>query len=88
MATYRLRITPHAARSIKKLPAGVRQRIGGAVEGLRAVQRPPGVEKLRGYQVRYRIRVGDYRVIYDIEDAIVTVVVIDAGHRREVYRDP
>ena len=59
-----------------------------AIEGLAEVQRPPGVEKLRGHRVRYRIRVGDYRVIYDIEDAIVAVIVIDAGHRREVYRDP
>lgn len=59
-----------------------------AIEALANAPRPTGVEKLRGHQLRYRIRIGDYRVIYDIEDAIVTVVVIDAGHRRDVYRDP
>ena len=48
--------------------------------------RPRGVEKLEGRENRYRIRVGDYRVIYEIHDEVLLVLVVRIGHRREVYR--
>ena len=82
---YRVFITPAADRAIAALPQNVRRRIAGRITALADDPRPPGAVKLSG-QDAYRIRVGDYRVIYSIEDDRLIVIVIDVGHRREVYR--
>ena len=62
------------------------QRIGIKVEALAHALRPRGVGKLEGQENRYRVRVGDYRVIYEIQHAVLVVLVIRIGHRREIYR--
>lgn len=59
-------------------------RILKSISELAADARPPGCKKLTGRQ-GYRIRIGDYRVIYNIEDRILTVFVIDIGHRKDIY---
>ena len=56
------------------------------MRGLAANPRPPGVEKLAGPDDFYRIRVGDYRIIYQIQDDVLMILVVKIGHRREVYR--
>ena len=61
-------------------------RIVQCIRSLADNPRPPGVEKLSG-QERYRVRQGDYRIIYGIEDRILRIVIVKAGHRRDVYRD-
>ena len=73
-------------RDLKKLPEQVRQRLQPHIESLATDPRPPGVVKLEGAENGYRIRVGDYRVLYEIHDAVLRVAVVKAGHRREVYR--
>lgn len=84
--SYRIEFTPSAARAFRKLPASIQSRIASKIDVLAENPRPHGVEKMGGHENRYRVRVGEYRVIYVISDGprLVTVAVI--GHRREVYR--
>lgn len=87
MAEYRLLIKPSAAKEIEA--AGTkrdRQRIVGRIHSLATDPRPPGSERLAGPAALFRIRQGDYRVIYAVDDAHRTIEVIKVGHRREVYR--
>ena len=83
--SYRVDFTTAAARQVKKLPRPARDRILDAIEDLADDPRPHGARKLVGEQTAWRIRVGDYRVIYDILDTELTVTVVRAAHRREVY---
>lgn len=83
--TYRIEYTSAAARQVKKLPHPIRGRIMDAVDGLAEDARPPGARKLVGERTAWRIRVGDYRVIYDLVEQELTVTVVRASHRREVY---
>lgn len=83
--SYRVEFTTAAARQVKKLPHPARARILDAIEDLGEDPRPHGVKKLSGEQTAWRIRVGDYRVIYDVLDAELVVAIVRAGHRREIY---
>jgi len=83
--TYSVEFTSAAARQVKKLPRPARDRVLDAIADLRREPRPQGAKKLVGEQTAWRIRIGDYRVIYDIFDAELVVTVVRAGHRREVY---
>ena len=82
---YALDYLPGASKAIARLPRDMQRRILDGVEKLSANPRPPGSVKLTG-QDAYRIRVGDYRIIYTIHDRRLLVLVIDVGHRRDVYR--
>lgn len=85
--TYRVRFHGTAARSLAKAPATVRRRLQGAIELLAIDPRPPGAVMLRGGdRGRWRVRVGDYRIVYVIEDAELVVLVLRVAHRREAYR--
>lgn len=86
MATYRIEINKAAGREIEALPVQVRLRVLAAVNLLAANPRPPGVDSIKGQPGCFRIRVGDYRVIYEVKDAVLVVTVVRVGHRREVYR--
>jgi mRNA interferase RelE/StbE len=84
---YRIQIAPSAVRQLRKLPGSVQERIVEHVEQLATDPRPRGAIKLQGEDDLYRIRVGDYRVIYQIRDDELIVLVLRVEHRREVYRD-
>lgn len=83
--TYAVEFTAAAARQLRKLDRPVRLRLVAAIDGLAEDPRPAGATKLVGEQTAWRIRVGDYRVIYDVFDAALVVTVVRARHRREVY---
>lgn len=83
--TYSVEFTAAAARQVRKLPRPARDRVLDAIDGLADSPRPRGAKKLVGEQTAWRIRIGDYRVIYDVFDAELTVSVVRAAHRREVY---
>ena len=85
MASYKLEIKRSAAKELEHLPAKDRTRIIARLRALAADPRPPGCEKLSG-QDRYRVRQGNYRILYEINDSIVLVIVVRIAHRREVYR--
>ncbi len=85
MAGYRLLIKPSAAKELEAVAQKDRRRIVAPIETLSATPRPTSCEKLSGAD-KYRIRQGDYRVVYQIDDATREVTVFKIGHRREVYR--
>jgi mRNA interferase RelE/StbE len=82
---YALEYVNAASRAVEKLPSRLQHRILDRLQTLTTNPRPPGSLKLTG-QDAYRLRVGDYRIIYTIHDDRLIVLVIDVGHRREVYR--
>lgn len=84
--TYKVEIADAAAKIIRKLPKDEQIRIGQKINKLAENPRPTGIEKLSGKEHIYRIRSGDYRIIYHIQDKILHVLVLKVGHRREVYR--
>lgn len=83
--TYRIEFTRRAARDLERLDRRARLRIVEAVTGLGIDPRPAGVKKLKGEDNAWRIRVGDYRVIYEIHDNSVLIVVFRVGHRRDIH---
>ena len=83
---WRVILAPAAERQLRALPEGAERRIVRRLRALRAEPRPPGCLKLKGREDAYRLRVGDYRIIYRIEAAVLVVLVIEIGHRRDVYR--
>ena len=87
MARYRLSIKRSAARELEAVAQKTdRQRLVARIEALAEDPRPPGCEKLAGRSDRYRVRQGDYRVVYSVDDAARIVQIVKVGHRREVYR--
>jgi mRNA interferase RelE/StbE len=87
VARYRLLVKTSAAKEIEAVGSKHdRQRIVGRIRGLSTEPRPGGAEKLAGYDDRYRVRQGDYRIIYVIDDSRVEVTVFKVGHRKDVYR--
>lgn len=85
-ARYRVELTSKAKKQLSGLPESVQKRIDRRLLALADNPRPPGVKKLHAQEDRYRIRVGDYRVIYTIEDDVLLVLVLEVANRREVYR--
>lgn len=83
---YQVVFRPAALRALESLPAKLQKRIVERVEALAQNPRPHGAKRLVGMEGLYRIRVGDYRVLYRVEDEVLTILVVAVGHRREVYR--
>lgn len=86
MVSYRVEWKRSAAKELKKLPPSVILRILDSVRGLAEDPYPHGARKLAGSDHSYRIRIGDYRVVYTVEDDFLLVQIIRVGHRRDVYR--
>ncbi len=85
MNEYRIEFRPAALRELRKIDRLAQPRIQGAITLLAQDPRPPASRPLRGRE-GYRLRVGDYRIIYTIDDGVLLIVVVTIGHRREVYR--
>ena len=84
--SYTVSLRPAAERNRRRIPEDIRKRINRRLLSLEQDPRPPGVEKLRGRPNSWRIRVGEYRVLYEIEEATNRVIVFRIDHRRDVYR--
>lgn len=85
MASYSVFIKPSAAKELGRVPLKDRRRLARRIAALANDPRPPGCEKLAGEDA-YRLRQGNYRMLYTIEDEILTVIVIRVGDRKDVYR--
>ncbi|MBD2364972.1 type II toxin-antitoxin system RelE/ParE family toxin [Anabaena minutissima FACHB-250] len=85
--TYQIEFTKGANKQLKKLPSDIKERIDLRIQELAIDPRSNGVKKLADEDYLYRIRVGDYRVIYQILDTILLVTVIKVKHRSDVYKD-
>ena len=83
---HRIELKPSAAKSLARLPVDLQQRIVRALETLAGDPRPHGVVKMAGDDNLWRVRVGDFRIVYEIHDDVLLVLVLRIGHRREVYR--
>ena len=85
MASYRIVFKQSVAKDLRSIPKKDVQHILRRIDGLADDPRPVGAQKLSGDE-KYRIRQGNYRILYAIEDTVVTVTIVKVGHRREVYR--
>ena len=83
---YRLAIRPAAERDLRALTAGTLPRVDARIQDLADNPRPHGTEHLRGPQGGFRLRVGDYRILYDADDTQQMVIIGRVRHRRDVYR--
>ncbi len=83
--SYRLSILRSVNKRMEKLPAEDYERVDSAILALAEEPRPPGCVKLKGRE-DWRIRVGDYRIVYDINDEQRVVEILNVAHRREIYR--
>jgi len=85
MASYELVFKKSVAKDLRELPKADVKRILQRISLLADDPRPPGCEKISG-QERYRLRQGVYRIVYEIDDDVLTVLVVKIGHRRNAYR--
>jgi mRNA interferase RelE/StbE len=85
MGKYRLIFRKSVALDLRRIPNRDLRKILAAIESLSEEPRPSGIEKLSG-QERYRVRQGNYRIIYEINDNEIIVVIVKVGHRKDVYR--
>ncbi len=85
MGKYSVEVKPPARRELEALSDNVLARIVKKIETLGDAPRPVGCKKLKGYKDQWRVRVGDWRVVYIIDDAAKLVSVTRIAHRREVY---
>lgn len=87
MSRYRLEIRPSVKKTLRKIrDPQLQQRLDAALENLAENPRRPGAEKMSGYGNRYRFRVGDYRIVYEIYDAVLLVLILAVGDRKKIYR--
>jgi mRNA interferase RelE/StbE len=84
--TYEVTLAPAAARQLRKFDPHMRRRIQAAIELLAEDPRPPAAKRLVGGAGEWRVRTGDYRIIYEIEENRLVVLVLNVGHRREIYQ--
>jgi mRNA interferase RelE/StbE len=88
---YQIEVTKDVEKTLKSYQKKIQpkqfKRLGEAISGLATDPMPQGCESVKNSEGLLRIRVGDYRIIYQVEDNVLTVVVVRIGHRREIYRD-
>jgi len=84
---YRVKIKDQALKALKKISEPEQSRIRRRIDALADDPRAPGVKKLQGADDLYRVRAGDYRVIYQIQDDVLLVLVVRVGHRKDIYRE-
>lgn len=86
MTSYRVEIARRAVRALAALPRREQRRVQAAIEILAGNPRPPGCAAMTGEAHAYRVRVGNYRIVYEVFDERLVVQVVRIGHRRDVYR--
>lgn len=84
---WRVEISNPAQRDIRRLPPDMRRRVLSALRGLAVIPRQGDIKKLRGSDSEYRLRVGDWRAIFEVDTALRVVRILAVAHRRDAYRD-
>ncbi len=84
--TYRIQVASAAVRQLRKLDPAARRRVQAAIELLADQPRPSGAKKLVGGDGEWRVRTGDYRIVYEIRNEVLLVLVVAIGHRRDIYQ--
>jgi mRNA interferase RelE/StbE len=83
---YSIQFKPAAFRQLEKLPRATQKRVAEKIETLRDDPFPVGCKKLSGLPDASRVRIGDYRIVYQVQRSILLILVLAVGHRRELYR--
>ncbi|MBB1511811.1 type II toxin-antitoxin system RelE/ParE family toxin [Tessaracoccus sp. MC1627] len=83
--SYRIEVAPAAVRQLRKLDRVAQRRVQAAIELLAGEPRPSGAKKLVGGDGEWRVRTGDYRIVYGIHDNVLLVLAVAVGHRRDIY---
>jgi mRNA interferase RelE/StbE len=83
---FTVEFSPGAAREFRKLGPKVQRKLSPRIDSLAQNPRPSGAKKLKGIEDLWRIRVGDYRIVYEVRDRTLVVLVVRVAHRRDVYR--
>ena len=83
---YAIEFAPSAEREFRKLARAIQARLRPHIDALAREPRPPSAKKLKGRDQFWRVRVGDYRIVYEIRDRVLLVLVVRIAHRREAYR--
>lgn len=83
--SYRIEVAPAAVRQLRKMDRVAQRRVQAAIELLAGEPRPSGAKKLVGGDGEWRVRTGDYRIVYEIRDSVLLVLVVAVGHRRDIY---
>jgi len=86
MASYKIEVKPSASRELEKLPREMIPRVVAVIRDLAENPYPQGVKKLAGFERTYRIRVGDYRILYDIFKKKLVIEIIRVRHRKDAYK--
>ena len=86
MSKYKVKFKNSASKEYRKLPSQIKKRVNVVIDKLADNPRISGVIKLQGNNLLYRIRIGDYRLIFEIYDRELVIKVIRIGHRRDVYQ--
>ncbi len=84
--TYKIIITKSIQKQLDNLPSNIQDRVYEKISQLAEEPRPDGVAKLKGYDNEYRIRIGDYRLVHEIQDEKLIVLILQCKHRRDVYK--
>ena len=84
--SYRIELSPAAVRQLRKLDRVAQRRVQAAIELLATEPRPGGAKKLVGGDGEWRVRTGDYRIVYEIRDGVLLILVVAVGHRRDIYQ--
>ena len=85
MAAYQVLLSKAARKQLNPLPVFIRNKIVEDIAALADTPRPAGCKKLKGQKNAWRIRIGDYRIIYEIEDKQLRILVVAIGHRKDIY---
>ncbi len=86
MTAYQVLLSKAARKQLNTLPVFIHNKIIEDIAALANTPRPPGCKKLKGQKNAWRIRIGDYRIIYEIEDKQLRILVIAIGHRKDIYK--
>ena len=84
---YRIEVKRFAAKALKKIPKPDRKRISEKIDSLADDLPSPEITKMKGDNPFHRIRVGDYRIIYEIQDEVLVILIVKVGHRKDIYRN-
>jgi mRNA interferase RelE/StbE len=84
---YRIEVKQSAAKALKKIPKPDRRRIGEKIDGLAEELPNPETTKMKGENHFHRVRVGDYRIIYEIQNEVLVILIVKVGHRKNIYRN-
>ena len=84
--SYRIELKRSAAKTLKKIPKADRKRIANKIDSL--AENPPNPEttKMKGNNPFHKVRIGDYRIVYEIQEDVLLILIVKIGHRKDIYR--